>query len=416
MKLLVYSHDAYGLGNIRRMLGICEHLLDEIENLSILLVSGSPMLQGFRLPIGLDYIKLPCLNRGETGKVAVKYLGTDIDETVKLRSDLILSAIANYKPDLVMVDKKPYGLQDELKQSLNYIQHNLPQTKLVLLLRDILDTPKKTIAQWRDRYYYQAIEKFYDQLLVVGMPEVFDFCKKYQFSADIADKIRYCGYIHRQSKTKNINEIHQELQLSPGEKLVLVTPGGGQDGYHLLNTYLDALAFLPQEHQVTSLIFCGPEMSTPEKQALFQKAEKYSQVQIRDFTDDLMSYITASDTIISMAGYNTVCEILSAAKPALIVPRVQPSQEQLLRSGRMNRLGLFPVVHPDNLTPELLMDSLLNLLSTTDELAPKIKLDMNALPRITHYINRLLFFKESESKLSYIHPKKTQKLLLVSQY
>ncbi|MDJ0619790.1 MAG: glycosyltransferase [Calothrix sp. MO_192.B10] len=414
MRLLVYSHDAYGLGNIRRMLAICEHLLGEIEDLSILLVSGSPMLQGFRLPKGLDYIKLPCLNRGEAGKVVVKYLDTDVTETVKLRSDLILSAIANYKPDLVMVDKKPYGLQDELKASLNYIKHNLPQTKLVLLLRDILDTPQKTIMEWQDRHYYEAIEKFYDLLLIVGMPEVFDFCKKYHFSPNIAQKIHYCGYIRRQPRTNNINEIHQELKLSPEEKLVLITPGGGQDGYHLLNTYLDALALLPQEHELKSLVLCGPEMSTPRKQALFQKAEKYPQVQMKEFTDDLMSYIVASDTIISMAGYNTVCEILSAAKPALIVPRVQPSQEQLLRAARMNRLGLFQVIHPHNLTPELLMDSLLNLLST-DELAPSIQLDMNALPRISHYINRLFSIKESESKVSYIYPKNSPKLLLASQ-
>ena len=64
MRLMVYSHDAFGLGNLRRMLSICEYLLKDQTDLSILLVSGSPMLQAFRLPKGLDYIKLPCLNRG----------------------------------------------------------------------------------------------------------------------------------------------------------------------------------------------------------------------------------------------------------------------------------------------------------------------------------------------------------------
>jgi predicted glycosyltransferase len=85
MRLLVYSHDTFGLGNIRRMLAICEHLLDAIPNLSILLLSGSPMLQGFRIPKNLDYIKLPCLNRGTTGKISAKYLGMDADETVCCR-------------------------------------------------------------------------------------------------------------------------------------------------------------------------------------------------------------------------------------------------------------------------------------------------------------------------------------------
>ena len=66
-RIMVYSHDAFGLGNIRRMLSICKYLIKYISNLSILLVSGSPMLQSFRLPQGLDYIKLPCLNRGQAG-------------------------------------------------------------------------------------------------------------------------------------------------------------------------------------------------------------------------------------------------------------------------------------------------------------------------------------------------------------
>ncbi|MGL4882281.1 MAG: glycosyltransferase, partial [Waterburya sp.] len=32
-RIMVYSHDAYGLGNIRRMLAICKYLLKYIPNL-----------------------------------------------------------------------------------------------------------------------------------------------------------------------------------------------------------------------------------------------------------------------------------------------------------------------------------------------------------------------------------------------
>ncbi len=188
MRLLVYSHDAYGLGNIRRMLAICEHLLNEVP-ISILLLSGSPMLQGFRMPKGLDYIKLPCLNRGETGEVAVRYLGMGIDETVKLRSELILSAAINFQPDLFLVDKKPFGLKNELTDTINYLQTEQPESKIVLLLRDILDSPEKTIAEWQKNGYYEALEKFYHQILVVGTPEVFDTVKEYKFPPDSSREV-----------------------------------------------------------------------------------------------------------------------------------------------------------------------------------------------------------------------------------
>jgi predicted glycosyltransferase len=82
------------------------------------------MLHSFRLPKRLDYIKLPCLNRGASGAIFAKYLGTEIDETVKLRSELILSAIANFKPDLFVVDKKPYGINNELKEPSNISKQN----------------------------------------------------------------------------------------------------------------------------------------------------------------------------------------------------------------------------------------------------------------------------------------------------
>ncbi len=355
MRLLVYSHDTFGLGNIRRMLAICEHLLSEIEELSILLLSGSPMLHGFRLPQGLDYIKLPCLNRGETDNLAVKYLGTDIDETVKMRADLILSAAVNYKPDLVLVDKKPYGIKNELAPTLDYLQAKLPQTHFVLLLRDILDTPAKTIAQWHKDGYYEAIQRFYHLLLIVGMPEVFNLPQEYQFPAAVIQKTRFCGYIRKPPGRKQPDTIRDELQLTPDDKLVLVTPGGGEDGFQLIDTYLASLKLLRDKQHIKSLIICGPQMPTQHRQALYQTAKNYPQVQMGEFTDDLMSYVAVADVVVSMAGYNTICEILSASKPAVIVPRTKPSQEQFMRSQRMYQLGCFETIHPDELTPAILM-------------------------------------------------------------
>jgi predicted glycosyltransferase len=385
MRLLVYSHDAYGLGNIRRMLAICEHLLSEIPELSILLLSGSPMLQGFRLPNGLDYIKLPCLNRGSNGQVAVKYLGMGVEETVRLRSQLILSAAINFQPDLFLVDKKPYGVKNELADTIHYFRRQLPQTKLVLLLRDILDSPQVTIAEWRKNGYYSAIEKFYHQVLIVGTPEVFDAVQEYQFSPIITQKSHYCGYIGRKSGFKSPENIRDELQVSSGERLILVTPGGGEDGYELVETYLRAINLVAEADSYKSLIIYGPEMPRSQKQLVIQVAENNPQIQVREFTDDLMSYIQAADVIVSMAGYNTVCEIVSANKSAIIIPRSHPSKEQLIRAQRMADLNLFAAINPGDLSPKALKFALLHQLPTS-----KFKLRMNGLDNVKEYIYQIL--------------------------
>ncbi|MEM9923631.1 MAG: glycosyltransferase [Cyanobacteria bacterium P01_D01_bin.50] len=406
MRLMVYSHDAFGLGNIRRMLAICEHLLSEIPQLSILLLSGSPMLQGFRLPRGLDYIKLPCLNRGNTGEVAVKYLGMGVDETVKLRSELILSAAVNFQPNLFLVDKKPLGIKNELRDTVNYLHNKLPETKLVLLLRDILNTPEKTIPEWQKNNYSQVIDNFYQLLLVVGCQEIFDFCQEYKLPTTVADKVRFCGYIRRPQGCKTSQTIHEELQLSYGDKLILVTPGGGQDGYNLINTYLQGQELL-KNHQncIKSLIFCGPEMPTKHKQELYKAAAKYPQVQIREFSNDFMSYVSAADAVVSMGGYNTVCDIISGAKPAVIVPRIKPSQEQLIRSQRMQDLGLLNSIHPENLTPQALMTQLFQVLENPS--SPK-NIDLEGLPRIARHIRNLLADKITETQPEFFYPKVNQ--------
>ena len=114
MRLVIYSHDTFGLGNIRRTLAICKHLNQSISDLSTLIVTGSPMLHHFRIPEGVDYVKLPCLKRDETGDLAVRYIrNLEVREVVAVRRDALFSIIRSFKPDILLVDKKPGGLRDD---------------------------------------------------------------------------------------------------------------------------------------------------------------------------------------------------------------------------------------------------------------------------------------------------------------
>jgi predicted glycosyltransferase len=393
-RIMVYSHDAYGLGNISRMLAICKYLLKSIPNLSILLISGSPMLQSFRLPQGLDYIKLPCLNRGQSGEMAVKYLNADVESTLKLRSELILAAAKNYQPDLVLVDKKPSGIQGELKATIKYLKRNLLKTKFVLLLRDILDTPEKTTQEWHKEGYYQIVESIYDRLLVVGMPEIFDLVREYQFNEAIASKVRFCGYIRKDSGLKNRRIIRQELGINNNEKLVLVTPGGGEDGYFLIKNYLTGLKQQQDsfsQQKIRSLIFCGAEMPQQQQQQIYQQAQKLPGVTVLEFTNDLMSYVNTTDAVICMCGYNTITEVLQKGKKAIVIPRIKPGQEQLMRAQAMANVGLIKMIHPDLLNPNLLIDTLFSSLDKVDKFNSINNLDFAGLPRVADYIAMLLF-------------------------
>ena len=406
-RLLVYSHDTFGLGNIRRMLCICEYLLKALPTLSILLVSGSPMVHSFRLPRRLDYIKLPCLRRTEQGDYAVRVLGTTLDETVKLRSDLLRATVANFRPHLLLVDKKPYGVENELQETLRYLNTSLAETRQVLLLRDILDSAEPTMHVWQKHAYHEAIRLFYDLILVVGSPEIFDPCETYQFPASVTAKVRFCGYIRRQPGRTSRDVMRRELQLR-GEKLILVTPGGGEDGYHLLATYIEGLAWLPEGHNTHSLMVCGPEMPPAQRTMLSKAAATYPHVRLSEFTNDMMSYIGAADVVVAMAGYNTVCEVLSLHKQAIVVPRVKPVAEQWIRAERMAQHGLLQTIHPEALTPQHLMHTVLQALHPTSgahSTPPQV--DLNALPRIAKYISALLDDEEAASAVVDVHQRDT---------
>jgi predicted glycosyltransferase len=92
--------------------------------------------------------------------------------------------------------------------------------------------------------------------------------------------------------------------------------------------------------------------------------------------------------VLSMGGYNTVCEILSLKKRAIIVPRVRPVEEQWIRAERMARLDLLTAIHPDSLTPHNLLRTILEELRSDQPL--RATLDLTALPTLTNHVSLFL--------------------------
>ena len=389
MRLMVYSHDTFGLGNIRRMLAICSHMHASIPDLSILIVSGSPMLQSFRVVQGIDYIKLPCLKRTECGELGVRFLDLEVAEIVRLRRELILSTVMSYRPDVVLVDKKPDGLAGELEPSLRHIKCSLPQTRIHLVLRDILDSSRVTVDAWTRRGYYNILRWFYDRVLVLGDQSIFDVCEEYQFPQDLREKVHHCGYVQRQLPARSRSEIRQELGVEQEERLVFVTAGGGEDGYELFSASLAATRSLAQRLPLKTLLVTGPELGTEQTQAICRTAQTQDGLQVIKFTDDLISYMNAADIVISMAGYNTICELLTLGKRAIVVPRVRPIEEQKIRAERLAGFRAFRTILPDELTPRTLEGAIEEELQLAQSTVPvSTYIDLGALPRITAILQR----------------------------
>ncbi len=383
-RILIYSHDTFGLGNIRRMLEVARHLVQSSPYLSVLIITGSPMLHAFQIPPRIDYVKLPCLWRGVSGHYSARYLDLSLPATVRLRANIIRSTIADFAPDLILVDKKPFGVEDELYSALETLDSRMHQPKLVLLLRDILDSPEATIPVWRKKGYFDVIDTYYDQVLVVGSPDIFDMRREYAFPLCAAAKVRYCGYIAREPGRQSRAAVRRGFGVAEHEPMLLVTAGGGEDGHSLISTCLQGLQSLPAASRPRTHIVCGPEMGDAQRQAIKQAAHALPQVSLQDFSDDMMSLIDAADVVVSMGGYNTVCEMLTLRKRAVVVPRIMPGKEQCIRAQRMDARGLLRMLHPDQMTPDSLLQAVQAELASLArrEALPHLK-TLDGLERVT---------------------------------
>lgn len=378
-KILLYSHDTFGLGNIRRTLLLSDALRAEFPGAVVLIVTGSPMIHAFRIPEGVDYIKLPCLSRIDADCYSPLFLAAWSEEVAGIRRAVINRTILGFAPDLMVVDKRPAGVGGELLETLRTLRRLPRDTKLVLGMRDILDEPEKTRASFKRARDLETIARYYDEVWIYGEQSIFDPVREYAFPEEVARKTRFCGYLTRPTERGPRRQ---------GPPRVLVTTGGGGDGAEMTQAYLDGLMSVPRGVLLHTTVVFGPQMPAPRRAELRLRFGSLSDVTFVDFQPDLTRRYADSDVVVSMAGYNTVCELLSFGRRAVLVPRAEPVREQLLRARLFAARGYFDLIEPQALRPDTLIAKVLAALEEPAERRPGV--DLGGLPRIRERVRALL--------------------------
>jgi len=192
-RALFYSHDTLGLGHLRRTLLLCEGLNQRFPALSMLVVTGSAMAHGFRIPPGVDYVKLPCVTKLGNENYTSRSLSIPFSTTWSLREQIIYQTAVSYRPDYLFVDNVPLGMKGEMVKTLGFVRRHLPATRVFLILRDILDDQYQVVTTWKRLGVFEALEKYYDRVLVFGQPDVFDPVSEYEWPQSIRRKTAFCG-------------------------------------------------------------------------------------------------------------------------------------------------------------------------------------------------------------------------------
>jgi predicted glycosyltransferase len=392
-RALFYSHDTVGLGHLRRTLAICSGLMEKFGDLTTLLLTGSAMAHGFRIPPGIDYVKLPCVKKLDNEQYDSRSLGVPFQSTFRLREEIIFQVTAGFQPDLLFVDNVPLGMKGELRKTLEFVHRYLPRTFIILNLRDILDESDNIVPLWRRQGILEAIERFYDRIYIYGMPVVFDPIREYAWTENLRGKTSFCGYLPRPFDRRASATVRREA-LKDRKKLVLVTVGGGVDGVPVVENYLRALPEICAQTSVASIVLLGPDMRREEAQRLRSIGTGNGAVKFMDFCEEPLPYMAAADVVVSMAGYNTISEIVSLRKPAVVIPRIHPRREQIIRSERLQSLGLLKMIHPHDLSPSLLASEVTSWFGKRGN-PPTTALDFSGIDRLAGDIEALIAQNQS---------------------
>jgi predicted glycosyltransferase len=337
-RIALYCHDALGLGHIRRTLLLAGALSKLAPRPDILVLSGAQEALALPRPPGCDVLRLPGLVKQGRERYAARDLsGIAPAELRALRSSVAAAALTSFAPDLLVVDRHPRGVGGELEAALMV---RAGRSTVVLGLRDVLDDPAAAAQEWFAHRCAAALDAWYDAVWVYGDRRVYDVTRDIVVPPRLREAVHFTGYLAhgRDERTAPVG----------ARRTVLGLVGGGADGAELARAFIAAAPL----HGRSATLVLGPQMPLDDRTWLHAAARDVGTLRVLDFVRDMGVLLDRARAVVAMAGYNTACEILDRQLPTLMVPRVTPRLEQLVRAARLEDHGLVTLLRPGDLTPQ----------------------------------------------------------------
>ena len=336
-RVLIYSHDTFGLGHLRRCRAIAHHLVEKNKDVTVLILTGSSIIGSFDFRSRVDFVRVPGVIKLRNGDYTPLQLHIDIEDTLALRESIIRHTASMFDPDLFIVDKEPLGLRGEVEETLHVMRDRGVPT--VLGLRDVMDDPDLLEPEWERKNVMPALQDLFDAIWVYGLPQIHDPLAGINVPDSVRRKMTYTGYLRR--------EVSSDGNLSQPAKIdspyILVTPGGGGDGEVMVDWVIRAYE-VDRQQPYPALIVLGPFMPSETQAYFIERATVLDDVEVITFDAHMESLMSEAVGVVAMGGYNTFCEIMSFDKRALIVPRTVPRREQFIRAKRFQELNLVSML------------------------------------------------------------------------
>jgi predicted glycosyltransferase len=381
--LLLYSHDTYGLGHIRRNRKIARALVDCFPGLATTIITGSGLSDQYAAHPRINFVELPQVEKQADGT----YRSADPDQsyaqTIRARSAMIQNCVKNTPTNIFIADKEPLGLNGELKETLSFLKQT--DTELILGLRDVLDDPETVRLEWHKKGIFETIEGLYDQIWIYGAEDFYDPLKGMGLPESVRGSCSYTGFLYQpnpQMEGVSLDDLPPDY--------LLITAGGGGDGDFLMNAVLGAYEHDPSI-PFPSVLLLGPYTQHQKAQSIRDRAAAIDGLKVIGFNSEPEALIRQSRAVIGMCGYNTFCEVIARRKPALFVPRQTPRTEQLIRAERARELGYADMILSSDAADPARMSRAIQALVKQPADKPKLNnFDTNGLERICAKVRKTL--------------------------
>jgi predicted glycosyltransferase len=246
--------------------------------------------------------------------------GMSFADVIAERATVVDRLVASWQPDVVLVDRHPFGTGGELRPGLARAKDT--GARLITGLRDVIDEPSVVRDElagdgWRDT------ADVYDDLLVYGSPGICDHETEY----DVPLTPRYCGWVVEPPAPDPVRH----------DDLVVVTAGGGGDGRAVFELGIGLGELLPDRRVV---LVAGPYAASVD-------SPMPANVSLRAGVASCVDLVASAGAVVQMAGYNATVEALAAGVRPVLVPRRHPRREQAIRASRLAAWGLADVVDED---------------------------------------------------------------------
>ncbi len=320
-RYLFSSHDGYGLGHVRRNVLIAREVARCDPDAQITLVTGVS-----RRPIWLQdprftVVAVPPLLKNAQGEYDNPGLG--LRAAVAERARIFANTVADLRPDVVVVDRHPYGTAGELRPGLVAARRH--GATILLGLRDVIDDVA-TVRRELGGQGWEGVNRLFDEVLVFGNPLLCDHEREY----GLAIRPTYCGWV-----------VEAPARQVRDDNLVVISAGGGGDGETVFRLGVEALRRRPH---LSGIVAAGPYTGEWAHQSMRGDSDLAARVQLSRDTGSTVQLFAGAGAVVQMCGYNSTVEALSAGVRAVLIPRRSPRREQAIRASRLASLGLADVV------------------------------------------------------------------------